>query len=93
MTLIEANTLGKRIRYYRLLRGLVTADLARRVGLQRPGLCQIELGINIPDAARVQAIALELHISAGDLYPAGWIPRMRKIPQRLKRQSEPQLQA
>jgi transcriptional regulator with XRE-family HTH domain len=56
-------TLGERIRKARLLYGMSQTELAKRVGISKTAMNQIEMGETDPRASRIAAIAETLHVS------------------------------
>lgn len=78
MTLQEADTFGKRLKYYRNLARISTYQLARLVGLTHNTVTQTELGRHMPNVPRVYSYAKALGIKPGDLFPDNWIPPERK---------------
>src|SRR6266852_1132310 len=60
-------TLGERIRKARLLYGMSQTELARRVGISKTAMNQIEMGETDPRASRITAIAETLHVSTDSL--------------------------
>lgn len=69
MQLLEADTLGKRIRFYRQQAHLSTYRLGSLVGVVHHTITQIEKGTHSPNVARVQAIAKALGTDAEHLFP------------------------
>ena len=59
--------IGRRIAILRKQKGLNQEDLAKRVGLSRPSLAQIELGNRNIDVLELQRIAMVLHFSLDDI--------------------------
>jgi transcriptional regulator with XRE-family HTH domain len=59
-----AEGLGARIREAREWVGMSQAELARRIGLSKTAMNDIETGDTDPRASRITAIALELDVSA-----------------------------
>src|SRR5713101_190895 len=57
------NGLGERIRESRELIGMSQAELARRIGISRNAMNDIETGDKDPRASRITAIALALDVT------------------------------
>jgi transcriptional regulator with XRE-family HTH domain len=56
-------TMGNRIRQAREARGMSQAELARRIGITRQGMCAIEQSEIDPRAGRIREIANVLRVS------------------------------
>lgn len=61
------STVGRRIREYREEQGIGLADLARRAGISRSYLYQIESGDSSPTAGVLRSIATKLGVTVSHL--------------------------
>lgn len=59
--------IGRKIRYYRELRGLSQKEFASQIGVSNGRVSNWELGINRPDADTLVLICKALQVSADDL--------------------------
>ena len=59
--------LGRRIRYFRELRGLSQKQLAARIGVSNSRLSNWEQGLNRPDADTLRVLCTVLQVSANEL--------------------------
>lgn len=60
-------TFGERVCSRRKVLGLTQAELAERIGIHQPDLCDLEKGRHAPSLATVEKIAKALDISAASL--------------------------
>lgn len=60
---------GENIRKYRKLRGLTQQELGKRIGVLHNTISQYEKGRNAPEQNMIFAIAKELNVTVGDLFP------------------------
>lgn len=58
---------GKRLAYYRKLKGLSQIELAEKVGVARSSICNIEKGLAYPAIDKLSLLIDELGISANDV--------------------------
>jgi len=61
------STVGRRIKEYREKQGIALADLAKRAGISRSYLYQIESGESSPTAGILKSIATKLGVRVSDL--------------------------
>jgi len=62
-------TLGERIRYFRLMKGLQQKELARSLRVYNSAVCQYELGHTEPTHHHLQRLVKILGVSASQLVP------------------------
>ena len=58
---------GRNIEHMRKRRGLSLDDVARRAGISKPGLWQIEQGISSPTVKTLEKIAHAFNVSVSEL--------------------------
>jgi transcriptional regulator with XRE-family HTH domain len=61
---------GKRVRYWRVLRGIDQRDLAKDADIDAARLCRIELGKTEPKAGEIERLAAALDLSMPEFYGA-----------------------
>ena len=63
----QSQAVGARIRECRKAAGLSQAELGRRVGVSQQAVGQWEKGVNLPEGARLVAVAEALAVSVDEL--------------------------
>lgn len=61
---------GKRVRYWREIRGVSQQDLAKRAHIEQTRLCRIELGKLDAKADEIERLAAELDLTMPEFYGA-----------------------
>lgn len=61
---------GKRVRYWREIRGVSQQDLAKKADIEQTRLCRIELGKLDAKAAELERLAAELGLTMPEFYGA-----------------------
>lgn len=62
-----AVTFGERVCARRQVLGLTQCQLAEKIGIHQPDLCELEKGRRSPNLATVEKIAAALDVTAADL--------------------------
>ena len=61
--------IGKQIRYFRIRRCMSQLDLAKALGIPRPGISNMEQGLRTVNVQELIAIANHMHINIERFFP------------------------